>query len=565
MSRKSKNKRPALGNDPFQRGAAAPAPSPEPAPAAEAVVAAPAPPAVEAVKVEAVKVEAVKVEAVKAEPVKVEPEPKKARPPSRASKAAEARPASRSTRASEARKPTREVAKVEDPDATWSGGAPRPPAAPEPEPLKAEHDAWNRPESEPEPTIDFVPDRTQDFEPATAASADAMARMVEAAAVAAVASPVPGEGEAVREDSDAAAERDAAVEPEPEHDDEGSRDEPPSRALDVGPSSPDVRVGEVVPEGQDLPMRQADEPPAGSWLGQQAQKGVARALQVIAQSPSLLNGAAAAISGITAVRSLLAPSSEPPRVDDFGEDATLVSRTGPALDFLYRHYWRVSVEGASHLKDGPLLAICNHAGTLPVDGPVVRSALERALPGVKARWLVEDGLFHAPFLGTILNRLGAVRACPENAERLLEEGCAVAVFPEGLWGLQKTFRRRYQLQRFGRGGFVKLALKTGAQLVPTAIVGVEESMPVLATLPGGPFGLPFVPVTPTFPLLGLAGLVPLPTKWTIAFGKPLDLSSYGPEDAKDLALVHRLTEEVRERIHAEIKRVRAERPGVFRS
>jgi 1-acyl-sn-glycerol-3-phosphate acyltransferase len=305
----------------------------------------------------------------------------------------------------------------------------------------------------------------------------------------------------------------------------------------------------------------------GAWGRlRQLASGPAKALMGrVASSPTALNVAAATISGVSAVRSLMTTTPQLPSVDEFGEDPALVERAAPAVDFFYRHYWRVSVEGRENLPRAPLLAICNHSGALPLDGLVVRSALERTLENQHARWLVEDGVFHMPFLGTWLNRLGAVRACPENATRLLEEGRAVVVFPEGLWGLRKTWRKRYQLQRFGRGGFVKLALKTGAPLVPTAVVGAEEAMPLLATLPARPLGMPYVPLTPTFPLLGPLGLVPLPAKWTVAFGEPIDLSEYGPDDAQDLALVQRITEEVRERIHAEIERVRSTRSSAFRS
>jgi 1-acyl-sn-glycerol-3-phosphate acyltransferase len=169
---------------------------------------------------------------------------------------------------------------------------------------------------------------------------------------------------------------------------------------------------------------------------------------------------------------------------------------------------------------------------------------------------VEDALFHAPFLGTWLNRLGAVRACPENAQRLLEGGAALVVFPEGVNALTKTFRRRYQLQRFGRGGFVKLALRTGAPLIPTAILGAEESAPVLATLSAPSLGLPVLPITPS--------LLPLPAKWTVAFLPPIDLSQHGPDDAQDLALVHRISEQVRGAIHDAVERLRADRRSVFR-
>src|SRR5690606_995862 len=129
--------------------------------------------------------------------------------------------------------------------------------------------------------------------------------------------------------------------------------------------------------------------------------------------------------------------------------------------------------------------------------------------------LVDDFVYRLPFIGDFMTRCGAVRASMQNAERLLRQEEVVAVFPEGTKGIGKPFERRYRLERFGRGGFVRLALRTGAPVVPVAIVGAEEIHPLIARWEwlARQIGLPYFPVTPTFPWLGLLGLIPLPSKW----------------------------------------------------
>jgi 1-acyl-sn-glycerol-3-phosphate acyltransferase len=200
------------------------------------------------------------------------------------------------------------------------------------------------------------------------------------------------------------------------------------------------------------------------------------------------------------------------------------------------------------------LIVANHAGTLPYDGAMVMCAVKQDHPAHRdVRPLVEDFIFHFPFLGVALNRIGCVRACQENAERLLRHGQLVAVFPEGIKGIGKLYRDRYQLQRFGRGGFIKLALQTRTPIVPTAIIGSEEIHPMLGkvTWLAKYVGIPYVPLTPTFPWLGAAGVIPLPSKWQIRFGEPLNLGGqYGPEAATDSILVNRLTEQVRSTIQS---------------
>ena len=241
-------------------------------------------------------------------------------------------------------------------------------------------------------------------------------------------------------------------------------------------------------------------------------------------------------------------------IDEYGKDAVLGGVLQPVLDFLYEHYWRVSVQGASHVPAGPVLLVANHSGALPFDGPMLQQALSRERPDLQeARWLAEDQVFHAPMMGTLMNRLGAVRACPENALRLLDELRPVIVFPEGSQGMGKPFAQRYQLKRFGRGGFVKLALRTGAPIVPVAIVGAEETVPLLGKLPAGFLGLDYLPVT----------LPPLPARWMLRFGEPISMGDLPPEAAEDLSQVQRLTERTRESIQGMLQALLKERRSVF--
>jgi 1-acyl-sn-glycerol-3-phosphate acyltransferase len=240
-------------------------------------------------------------------------------------------------------------------------------------------------------------------------------------------------------------------------------------------------------------------------------------------------------------------------VDEFGMDPSFIRRVKPLFDFLYYNYWRVTVEGLINVPaSGRGLIVANHSGTLPYDGSMIAASVINEHPSRKdVRFLVEDFVYHFPFLGTFMYRIGGVRACPENAERLLAKEHLVTVFPEGIKGIGKNYKERYRLQRFGRGGFIKLALRMNAPILPTAVIGAEEIHPLLykSTLLARPFGIPYIPVTPTLPLFGLLGVIPLPSKWTIVFGEPIRFSpKYGPKDAEDQLLVNRLSEMVRCRI-----------------
>ena len=255
-------------------------------------------------------------------------------------------------------------------------------------------------------------------------------------------------------------------------------------------------------------------------------------------------------------------------VDEFGRDPSVAEQFAPFLDFFYRTWFRVETRGLEHIPAaGRALIVGNHSGTLPYDGAMLMHGVRVAHPAHReVRPLVEDFVFHFPYLGTLMNRIGGVRACQENAERLLRKDQLVAVFPEGIKGIGKLFAQRYQLQRFGRGGFIKLALATDSPIIPAAIVGAEEIHPLLTkvTWLSKATHIPYLPVTPTFPWLGPLGLVPFPTRWYIAFGEPLYFNAeYGEGAAADRILVGKLAEQVRQKIQEMIDGLLQQRRSVF--
>jgi 1-acyl-sn-glycerol-3-phosphate acyltransferase len=237
-----------------------------------------------------------------------------------------------------------------------------------------------------------------------------------------------------------------------------------------------------------------------------------------------------------------------PQVDQFGADALYLARVRPLLDFVYERWWRVRVAGAERIPEsGPVLYVANRSGVLPYDALMIAHAVEREGPArERPRFLVADWLLGMPFFQPALTRLGGVRACPENVERLIAAGHSVIAFPEGQKGALKPFRDRYRLQRFGRGGFVSLAVQLRAAIVPVAVIGAEEAHPVLlrSGLAERLLGLP-LPVTPTFPHLGPLGAVPLPSQWRLRFGEPVGFHDVPPGRADDPLYVNRMREQVR--------------------
>jgi len=234
---------------------------------------------------------------------------------------------------------------------------------------------------------------------------------------------------------------------------------------------------------------------------------------------------------------------------------------------MYDRWWRVQADGVRNVPShGRALLVANHAGILPWDATMMGVALLREHPLPRyPRFTVLDWAFDLPYVSVAIRKLGGVPASPYNALRLLEQEELVAVFPEGTMGTQKLYRDRYRLRRFGRGGFVEIALRTGAPIVPVAIVGSEEIHPKLADAPllARLTGAPFFPVTPTFPALGPLGAIPLPSRWRMEFCEPIYLSEFGPDAASDRALVLELSEHVRDLIQQKVWDNLAKRRSAF--
>ncbi|MEA2420543.1 MAG: hypothetical protein QOE60_2749 [Thermoleophilaceae bacterium] len=266
----------------------------------------------------------------------------------------------------------------------------------------------------------------------------------------------------------------------------------------------------------------------------------------------------------------LVPADEPDRqLDDWGRSQRVLDRFEPLLDFYYRHWFRVETEGIENVPaEGGALIVSNHSGALPPDAPMIMQAIRHEHPSPRPLHMLGEHWFKGyPGVGLLTNKLGLVAAHPANAQRLLhDEGRLVLVFPEGQKGSRKLYWQRYRLRRFGRGGFVRTAMRAGVPIVPVAVLGAEEAMPIFAHVPALQrlTGLIYFPVNHAFPQFGLAAaLMYMPAKFKIRFLDPVDLSRYGPEDAEDLALVQELGEGVRARIQEELDDLRSSRRSVW--
>jgi 1-acyl-sn-glycerol-3-phosphate acyltransferase len=254
-------------------------------------------------------------------------------------------------------------------------------------------------------------------------------------------------------------------------------------------------------------------------------------------------------------------------VDEFGFDREWTETLLPLVAWVYRRWWRVRAIGVDNVPaSGRALLVSNHAGVIPYDGAMVRAALLLEHPQPRhARALVLNGLLAMPGASWLVRRTGNTLAHNKDAVRLLENDELVLVFPEGAKGTGKRYADRYRLRRFGRGGFVEMALRTGSPIIPVSVVGSEEIHPYLAEIPGLArlIGAPYAPVTPTFPWLGPAGLVPLPSSWIIEFHAPLHLSAAERAAAGDPAVTLAIADRVRDIIQAGVYRNLQRRRSVF--
>jgi 1-acyl-sn-glycerol-3-phosphate acyltransferase len=266
----------------------------------------------------------------------------------------------------------------------------------------------------------------------------------------------------------------------------------------------------------------------------------------------------------------LLPSADPERgLDDWGRSEPFVERMQPLLDFYYRYWFRVETTGIENVpSQGGALLVSNHSGALPPDAPMIMEALRHEHPSPRPLYMLGENWFKGfPGVGMMANKIGMVSAHRANAQRLLrDEGKLAIVFPEGQKGSRKLLWQRYRLRRFGRGGFVRTAIRAQVPIVPIAVVGAEEAMPIFAHL--RPLqrisGLIYFPLNHAFPHFGLAaGLMYLPAKFKIEFLEPIDMSEYDPEVADDAGVVQAISEDIRARIQARLERMLAGRDSVW--
>ncbi|WP_328915353.1 MULTISPECIES: lysophospholipid acyltransferase family protein [unclassified Streptomyces] len=340
----------------------------------------------------------------------------------------------------------------------------------------------------------------------------------------------------------------------PAEDEAAAEDRTPETGSE-GPAKPSDTPSEAPGEGPPAP-----EPPSAS-----SSPSLADALGGVADR--LLGGSweRKVASGLAFLRRRVTGEYE---VDEFGYDAELTDQVLMSLlRPLYETYFRVEVKGVENIPaEGGALVVSNHSGTLPIDALMTQVAVHDHHPaGRHLRLLGADLVFMLPLVNDLARKAGHTLACAEDAQLLLERGEVVGVMPEGFKGLGKPFAERYKLQRFGRGGFVATALRTKVPIIPCSVVGAEEIYPMIGnsrTL-ARVLGIPYFPLTPTFPWLGPLGMIPLPTKWTIQFGEPIPTDDYPPEAADDPMLVFNLTDQVRETIQHTLYELLVERRSVF--
>lgn len=249
--------------------------------------------------------------------------------------------------------------------------------------------------------------------------------------------------------------------------------------------------------------------------------------------------------------------------DPFGLDPAFRRAWLAALRVLFDRYWRVEVSGLENVPDvGPAVIAANHSGAVPADAFMLGVALEIRQPSRSLRVLYDRFVDALPLIGPLYRRLGAVPASLANAEALLARGDVIGLFPEGIAGVEKRWTERYRLRPF-KTGAARLSIRAGAPIVPVAIVGAEEAYPVVARLYrlGRVAGVPWIPVTPFFPLCGLAGAIPLPTKWHMHFCAPIHppATDGRPEEER----VTELTDRLRDAIATGVGDLLAKRHGIF--
>ncbi len=272
---------------------------------------------------------------------------------------------------------------------------------------------------------------------------------------------------------------------------------------------------------------------------------------------------------IDELRALLPADEEGRSIDDWGRSEDVIARMEPLLNFYYRYWFRVEVEGIENVpSEGGELLVSNHSGALPPDVPMVMQAIRNEHPEPRPLYMLGEHWFKGyPGISMLAAKIGLVPAHRANAQRLLrDEGKLAIVFPEGQKGSRKLYWQRYRLRRFGRGGFVKTAIRAEVPIVPVAVVGAEEAMPIFAHLRlfQKLTGLIYFPLTPSFPHFGLAApFMFMPAKFRIRFLEPVEMSGLPEGTDRDPAEVQAIAEGIRARIQNELDGMVSRRKSVW--
>lgn len=256
-------------------------------------------------------------------------------------------------------------------------------------------------------------------------------------------------------------------------------------------------------------------------------------------------------------------------VDEWGRSEHMRELVRQLYDPMYRRYFRVEWEGLDRIPtEGGALLVSNHAGAIPADAPAIMHGIETEL-GRPVYGLADYFFRTVPVVGTLWSRAGGVVAHPDNAYRLLREQEQLAlVFPEGTKGTSKLYGERYKLRRFGRGGFVEIALRAGAPIVPLAVVGAEEAMPVLYNVKpvAKALGVPYLPITANMlafgPLLGLVGY--FPAKIKIRVLEPVHFEVEPDKARYSRSLIMEAAEGIRQQIQEALHDMLRERQSVWK-
>ncbi len=361
----------------------------------------------------------------------------------------------------------------------------------------------------------------------------------------------------------------AKREPDGSRSSTGARPAEPVDPLEADPLDPDPRVVDSDPLGGRpgaAPSDDGSAPPGAGAQSAPAGIPVEELLQVLRSAAEEVLGERWESRVAEMLAFLRRRVNGEYDVDEYGFDQELTEKLLLAAARPLADKWfRVEVRGAENLPtEGGALVVSNHSGTIPLDGLMTMVSVHDST-GRNLRPLGADLLFRLPFLGELARKGGVTLASHEDAQRMLCDGELVGVWPEGFKGIGKPYSERYKLQRFGRGGFVSAAIRTGVPIIPCSVVGAEEIYPLVGNVPALArlLGLPYLPITPFFPWLGPLGLVPLPSKWLIEFGEPIRTDSYDEGAADDPMLVFNVTDQVRETIQQTLYTLLMQRRSVF--